>query len=237
MNSAAQGTRRILFEDALYFFGKILYLYITIPLFIGWIVIGYYFDLPADTVYAIAGPAYFFIPVFAIEGYRSIYLPVIGLGGTRKLLLQSFYKVGLISISIMILVLNILQYLLLTIQTQMNEHVLIFHPGTFLEPEYHFLGYLAIDIVFAYFLFGVTFLLYAIYYRLGFRKSMIALMILALIIMFIHYGGWISIWLSNLLNVNGIILLISVFFISLIALVFTYPLLKDAPLKPKTKRD
>lgn len=237
MENATRGTMRIITEDALYFFGKILFLYITLPLFIGWIAIGYFFDLPFDTVHSISGPAYFFIPTFAIEGYRSLYLPVIGLGGTRKLLLKSFYKIGLLSVSIMVVILNIVQYLLLTIQSQFNDHVVILHPGTFLEPNYHFLGYLAIDLVFAFFLFGVSFLLYAIYFRLGFRKSMIAVIAIVLAGMVINYSGWLSIDFTRLLNAGGITLLFLTFCISLLSLVLTYPLLKDAPLKPKTKRD
>lgn len=66
---------------------------------------------------------------------------------------------------------------------------------------------------------------------------MMSFMVLALIGMFINYSGWLTIDFTILLRVDGLLLLMMVLLISLIALAITYPLLKDAPLKPKTKKD
>ena len=240
MNSL-YGTVRLVSEDSLWFFGKLLFLYITIPLTIVWLLIGYIFGLGDETVVSIAGPAYSFAPIFAIAGFKSLYPIAIGLGSTRTQFLKVFYSVGLLSVVLSILFVNVLHGLLKAVFQQWDIDSNIFQPGLFLVNEYHFLTYLWIDLMFVLFLMGVSFLLYSIKFRLGTRKSLFALMLLSLVTMFLYYGGYLTNSMDWFMELDlaalkmKLISLIGLFGIG--ALLVTYPIMRNASLKPKARKE
>ena len=234
------GTIRMVSEDALYIFGKILFLFITIPLFLFWILLGSFVELGNDVVAAISGPAYFIIPIFAMSGFKSLLPTAVGMGSTRTELLKVFYGVGIVGVTITIFCLNILQQFLVRLYDQLNVQANILHPGTFFNMDYTFWSYFLIDLLFGIFLFCFTFLLFSLYYRLGLKKSIVTLMILTITGLLLIYSNTLKpnhfewIWNHSLsdLTVYFIILLIS-----FAALFTTFPILKHAPLKPKTKKE
>ena len=240
MNSL-YGTVRLVSEDSLWFFGKLLFLYITIPLTIVWLLIGYIFGFGDDVVVSIAGPAYFFAPIFAIAGFKSLYPIAIGLGSTRTQFLKVFYSVGLLGVVLSILFVNVLHRLLKAVFLQWDIDSPIFQPGLFLVNEYHFLTYLWIDLMFVLFLMGVSFLLYSIKFRLGTRKSLFALMLLSLVTMFLYYGGYLTNSMDWFMELDlaalkmKLISLIGLFGIG--ALLVTYPIMRNASLKPKARKE
>lgn len=240
MNSL-YGTVRLVSEDSLWFFGKLLFLYITIPLTIVWLLIGYIFGLGDETVVSIAGPTYFFAPIFAIAGFKSLYPIAIGLGSTRTQFLKVFYSVGLLGVVLSILFVNVLHRLLKAVFLQWDIDSSIFQPGLFLVNEYHFLTYLWIDLMFVLFLMGVSFLLYSIKFRLGTRKSLFALMLLSLVTMFLYYGGYLTNSMDWFMELDlaalkmKLISLIGLFGIG--ALLVTYPIMRNASLKPKARKE
>ena len=150
-----------------------MFLYITIPLTLFWLLIGYIFGLGNDVVASISGPAYFFIAFFGIGGFKSLYPVAIGMGSTRIQFLKVFYSVGILGVVLSILFLNVLQYILKTVYLQWDIGANILHPGVLLVDDYHFFTYLWIDLMFGLFLLGIPFLLYSINFRLGMRKSII----------------------------------------------------------------
>ena len=175
------GTFRIVYEETLFAFGKFLLLYITIPLLLLWLCIGYFFNLGEEVIAAISGPTYFFILLFAINGFKTIFPVAIGMGSTRTNLLKTFYAVGLASVLVVTFILNVFQWILLTLYERWDVAANILHPGTFLNREYTFLSYYLMDFMVGIFLFSFAFLFYTIYYRLGFKKSVIWLTVLMII--------------------------------------------------------
>lgn len=226
--SASKGTFRMIYEGALCFMGRIFMLYITLPLFIAWIILGYYVDLQgANVVSAVSGPFYFCIPYLAIAGFHTLFPVAIGMGSTRIQFLKSFYIIGTSGILICLFLINIGQYLLVK-----TSHTIL-HPGIFLIPEYHFLSYLWLDLIFGFFLYGAAFLCYAVWYRLGTVKTVLLFVGVTIAGMFLVYGGVLSTW-TALAEANGWILAVSLMLMSLVLLVSTYPLMKNASLYPKS---
>ncbi|MFS0820394.1 hypothetical protein [Bacillus sp. 1P02SD] len=236
------GTVRLVSEEALFFyFGKLLFLYITIPLTLIWLLIGYLFGIGNEVLAAISGPTYFLIAFFGIGGFKSLYPVAIGFGSTRKQFLKVFFGISILGVVLSILFLNILQLILKTVFLQWDITANILHPGVFLVNQYQFFTYLWIDLMFGLFLVGVPFLLYCINFRLGMRKSIIVLMLLAFIAMTLYYGGYLKnsmdwflgldldalrMTLINLLGLSGIG-----------ALLLTYPIMRNASLKPKSRKE
>ncbi|MGN7408672.1 hypothetical protein [Sporosarcina sp. SAFN-010] len=231
--SSMKGTVRLVYEGALFFLGKFLFLYLTIPLTVGWILIGLLFGVPDNTVVAISGPTYFFIPMFAVTGFRSLLPIAIAFGGTRIQLLKVFYVTGIAAVSISILFLNILQYILITVYNQWSSSVNILHPGVYVLGDYHFPSYLWIDLMVGLLLFGIAFLLYCILYRLGIKRTIIITTVLSLIGMFLYYGNILDInsfeWIWNH-DLNPLKLFTLAGLLGLGSLFITYPMMRHAPL-------
>lgn len=234
------GTFRMVYEGALFALGKFLFLYLTIPLLLLWLFIGYFFNLGEDVIAAISGPTYFFIPFFAINGFSAIFPVAIGMGSTRINLLKTFYVVGLASVLIVTFILNVFQWILLTIYERWNVAAHILHPATFFNQEYSFLSYYLIDFMLGIFTFSFAFLFYTINYRLGFRKSVIWLMVLVIIGTLLNYSGLINFsiweWLVTQ-DFHDMVIFSFVITISLIALFITYPIMRNAQLTAKSKKD
>ncbi len=240
MNSL-YGTVRLVSEDSLWFFGRLLFLYITVPLTLIWLLIGYLFEIGNDVVVVISGPTYFFIAFFGIAGFKSLFPIVIGLGSTRTQFLKVFYGVSILGVGLSILLLNLLQRILKAVFLQWDIHSTIMHPGLFLVNEYHFFTYLWIDLMLGLFLIGIPFFLYSINYRLGISKSLIILMLLSFVTMLLYYGGYLqnSIeWMMGLdLEAIKMNLITVLGLCGIGAFLLTYPIMRNASLKPKSRKE
>jgi hypothetical protein len=236
-----RGTFRLVYENALFTFGKLLFLFITIPILLLWLFIGYFFNLGEDVVAAISGPAYFFIPMFAISGFKALYPVAIGMGSTRNNLLKTFYMVGLASVLVVTFILNAFQWILLTLYERWDVAAKILHPSTFFNQEYTFVSYYLIDFMLGVFTFSFAFLFFTINYRLGFQKSVIWLVMLASIGTLIYYSSELvdfSLWEWLVTqNFHDMMIFSFVIIISLIALFITYPIMRNAPLTAKSQKD
>lgn len=236
MNS---GTFRIVYEDARFAFAQLLILYITIPILLLWLTIGYFFNLGEEVIAAISGPTYFFIMLFAVNSFKTIFPVAIGMGSTRVNLLKTFYVVGLASVLVVTFILNILQWILVTFYGRWNVAAHILHPGTFLHREYTFLSYYVMDFMVGIFLFSFAFLLYSIYYRLGFKRSVIWLTALVIVSTLLQYSGLINFslwkWIAAQ-DLSDMVIFTFVIVISLIALFITYPIMRNAPLTARSKK-
>ncbi|WP_156882545.1 hypothetical protein [Halalkalibacillus halophilus] len=235
----SRGMNRMILEDATFTLGKILFLYVTIPLMVMWILIGYFLgNMSEDVVIAISGPAYFFFPMFAIAGYKTMIPVAVGLGGTRKDFLKSFYVISLFAVTVVVVILNVLQLILKESYRLMDLPNTILHPAVFFNMEYNFFSYVLVDLMFGIFLFCISFLFFAIYFRLGFRVSIIILMGLFILGTTLYYIGLIGLdsfeWLINH-NLNDYVVFAIVILVSLLALMITYPILKNSRLRAKTK--
>lgn len=236
------GTVRVVSEDSLYFYlGKLLFFYITIPLTLMWILIAYIFGIGNDVIVQISAPAYFLIAFFGISVFKSLYLVAIGLGSTRTQFLKVFCGVGIVGVVLSMLFVNILYFILKTVFLQRDIAINIQHPGLILVDEYHFFTYFWIDPMFGLFLLGVPSLLYSINFRLGFRKSIIVLMFLSFVGMFLYFCGYLNNSIEWLLGLNFEALRITLIHLlglcGIGALFLTYPIMRNASLKPTSGKE
>ncbi|WP_020619096.1 hypothetical protein [Paenibacillus daejeonensis] len=237
--NAAQGTARLIYEDARWFLVKLLFLYITLPLTAAWVIIGIFFEQAGSESFLI-GPAYFFfIPYYGAAGFKSLLPIAVGLGSTRTQLLKMFYLVGTSLVLVYMLFLNLCQWLLAYLHQEGISSASILHPGQFYSSEHQFLPYLWIDLMIGMLLFGSMFFLYCITYRLGMKRTLIGISILGMVTMLLVYSGALGVpteWLS-LMNMNAMTGFTLAGAVGLMALLATYPIMRNASLLPKTSID
>jgi hypothetical protein len=233
--SILYGNARLVYDVVRFYLGTVLFLYITLPLMVLWVIIGLILDPPASLVTGISIHVYINIIIFAISGFKSIFPIAVGMGSTRVQFLKSYYLTGLGTVFATILLLNVCQYVLMAVYDRWMGWSNILHPAVFFLNEYHFLLYFVIDLMVGLFLFGFTFLIYCIWHRLGTVYSLMILMALAFPILFLYYGGvmdqWFT-WLRSLyLSADAVFTLFGT--VGLAALLGTYPFMRNAPLQPK----
>jgi len=151
--------------------------------------------------------------------------------------IKVYYFVGLAVISLAILCLNVCQYMLVTVYKQYMVEAQILHPARIFLKEYQFFPYLWVDLMVVLALFGFTFLINTILYRMGITRSLIMFMSVTIIGLFLYYGevflGIFS-WFSFEMSAMEVVTLIGT--VSLLALFATYPMIRHAPLHPRPKR-
>ena len=76
---------------------------------------------------------------------KRIFPVAIGMGSTRINLLKTFYVVGLAGVLFITFILNVFQWILLTLYERWDVAAKILHPATFLHQEYTFLSYYLMD--------------------------------------------------------------------------------------------
>jgi len=229
----------MIYHEARWTMVQVLFLYIVLHLMVLWVLIGLLFNLSPDAATAIPVPVYINVAIIAVIGFKPLYLSAVSLGSTRVQYLKAFYLVGLGSVFTAMLLLNICQYLLKTVYQQLFGWSKILHPGLLVRPDYHFITYLWVDLMVGLFLFGLTFLIYSLWHRLGTSKILLITMIILSGTALLYYGGTLSSWYTWLLglqiNPSGYFILLGA--AGLLALLLTYPLMRNAPLQPKPRKD
>ena len=237
--NAAQGTNRLIYEDAVWFLGKLLLLYITLPLTAAWILIGASFELE-NTYSSIASPAYFFfIPFYAVMGFKSLLPIAISLGSTRTQLLKSFYIVGTLSVIVCMLCLNVLQWMISILYQQGISSIAVMHVGLLHSDEFQFIPFLWMDLMFSFALFGLTFFIYCVTYRAGMTRTLIGIVLISIVCMFVYYSGGfdkVMEWLGTL-NMSVMTAFTIAGALSLAAMFSTYPMMRNASLEPRQRRE
>lgn len=236
--NAQNAVFRLMFEDVSWYFAKLMLLFITVPLTIVWIIAGLIFNLDRETIAAISGPAYFFLAYFGFVGFKSLFPISIGMGSTREQFLKAYYGMGLGGVIFSVLCLNICQYALYTIYQWNSVEAGILHAARLFLEEYHFFGYLWIDLMVGMTCFGLSFFGNAIVYRVGFMRSVIVLMIVTVAGIFLYYGGAISALfdLTSNVKMSAMAIVSCIGAVSLVALFATYPMLRHAPLYPMPRK-
>lgn len=232
-----KATIRLILEDAVYFFGRLGFLYITLPLFLFWSIGGAVFKFDG-AVGAISAVLYVFVPIFAVEGFKNLFRVAMSMGSTRTVFLKAYYLVGTGAIILSMVLLNILQLLLVTLFEKKLIMADILHYGRFLVAEYDFITYLLIDILISTVLFGLAFLLYCIYYRIGMKKLVLGGTGLTLAVMLLYYSGALNGILRSMTpgRFDPMLSAAVLGTIGLVCMFSTYPLMRNAPLTEKTIR-
>ena len=229
MNSL-NATSRFIYEEIRFTLGTMALLYITLPLVLIWCTLGVLFDL--DTVATvIAGPVYGMIIAYGIFGYNNSFAIAVGLGSTRKQYLKLYMLLGTLSILLLMLILNLLEYVMYALFKDGISSVILIDTGSLFFDDYHFFTYMMADYSFGLLLFGLTSLFTSIFYRLGFFKTTIILFAVFLVVsLFLQLGaldGFIE-WLSGL---SKSVWLFMLALAGMAALVSTYPIMLHVPLK------
>jgi hypothetical protein len=236
--SSFYGNYRLIIRDVNWYFGRVLFLYITFPLMLAWIIIGMVFNLSPDVIPGISIHVYVNIAILALVGFKTIFPIAIGMGSTRQQFLKTFYATGLGTVLFVILLLNISQLFLATVYNRMLGWSNLMHPAVLFRSSYQFLPYFWIDLMLALFLFGFSFLVFCLWYRLGLVAMFSILMSLAIAGLFLYYSGILGPGVERLWQAGRDSLL---FFAvpglaGLAILLGTYPLMRDAPLEPKPRK-
>lgn len=236
--NAAQGTARLIYEDARWFLVKLLFLYITLPLTAAWVIIGIFFEL-GDSESFLIGPAYFFfIPYYGAAGFKSLLPIAVGLGSTRTQLLKMFYIVGTSVVFVYMIFLNLCQWLLAYLYQEGISSAPILHPGQLYSSEHQFLPYLWIDLMIGLVLFGLMFFIYCITYRVGMMRALIGASLLGIVAMFLYYSGALEAPFQSLSQSNmGVLVTFTLIgAIGLVLLLVTYPMMRNASLQPTASK-
>ena len=230
------GNFRLIYDVVRVYLGKVLFLYITIPLMVLYVIIGLVFNpSPTTFITGIPIPAYIHIILFAISGFRPLFPISVGMGSTRIQFIKHYYLMGLGTTIATILFLNVCQYILMSTFDWLMGWSNIMHPAVFFLNEYQFLSFFGVDLMVGLFLFGVSFLIYCIWHRIGTVNIVLVMMALVIPIFFLYFGGMIGSWFTWMESFNFSAATIFVIFgaIGLGALFSTYPLMRHAPLHPK----
>lgn len=236
--TAIKGNLYMLYHDGCWVLGQVLFLYVILPLMALWVIIGLLFNLTPDVATAIPVPVYINIAIFAVIGFKPLYLTAVGLGSTRGQYVKSFYLFSMAAVFTVMLVLNICQYLLKTAYQQIFGWSNILHPGLLVRPDYSFFTYFWVDYMVGLFLFGLTFLIYSMWYRLGTTKMLLVTMIFFSGAAMLYYGKILNTWFNWLMALE--LTPLNYFYLlgiaGLLALSITYPLMRNAPMQPNPSR-
>ncbi len=232
--SILYGNARLIYDAARTYFGKILFLYIILPLMAVWLLIGLLFNLSSEVGTAIPVPVYAHIALLPFIGFKPLFHVAVGMGSTRVQFLKAFYGMGIAAITVTILLLNVCQYVLLVLYNHLIGWSNIVHPAMFFMHEFQFIPYFWVDLMLGQFLLGFSFLIYCLWYRLGSTRSIMLLMVVIISGLFLYHGGVLESWFTWIwLNVKPMTAFILLGIIGLVALFCTYPLMRNAPLQPK----
>ena len=233
MNSM-NGNLHMLYHAAVFTVGKVLFIFITLPLMAAWLMIGFVFDLSPDVVTGISIPVYINLIIIVITGFKSLFPAAVGLGSTRVQFLKSYYIAGFGVVLFTMFMLNVFQFVLMVLFEQFFGWSSILHPAVLFVEGYHFIPYLWIDLMVGMFLYWFSFLFYCIWYRIGTTRSLILLTVLIIGGLFLYYGGILGSWWLwfSAQNMQALATFSLLGFVSLLAMLATYPLMLDAPLQP-----
>ncbi len=228
-------TFRYICEDIRYMYGTMAILYITFPITLIWCLLGILYNL--DTIStAIFGPAYGLIISYGIFGF-FVSLPIaVGLGSTRKHFLRHYFLLGIISILLLMIVLNLLEFGMTLLFEEGITTISLIDTGRLFFKEYNFFTYTLADASFGLFIFGLTSLITSIFYRLGFLKTAILFVAALFIISLFAQLGTFDGFMEWLVGLSKSVLLFLPAIVGISALISTYPIMIHTPFKQNSVR-
>jgi hypothetical protein len=232
--SAVKGTYQLLFKELRWYFT--IFSTITLALASIYLLISVIFNVPDHTKATLFGPIYGGICAFAIAGLIIPFQVAIGLGSTRKQFMKSYYAMSVLMVVASITFLNALYlFMHFLLEAGINKFQ-FFHPGFWDSSNYHFFTYYWFDLMIGLFILGMASFISVMIRRLGIINFLILLVLMGIgLTMVTITGNWYSIfkWImetkvmytSTCLGLFGIMLLL-----------FTYPMMMNAPLTMKSRR-
>lgn len=235
--NAVYGTNRMFYEDVRWFFGKLVILFITVPIALMWLLLGLFFDFEnTEVLVTIWGPIYFFICQFAAIGFRSVLPIAVGMGSTRKQCLRSFYIIGIAGVAVSLFLVNVLEYMLFIFSDNGFISINMAHFASFFLDDYQFLSFFLIDLAIGCFLFGIPLLISCIHYQLGFVPMIISLLILSVLITFLYYAGILDLLFGWIVGLEPAAIFGLISGVGLLSICISYPIMLNAPLEKPARR-
>lgn len=232
MNSV-KGTYQLIYDDLRWYF--MLFSTITLGLSIIYLLISIMFNIPSGTEAALFGPTFGGICTFAIAGLVVPLQVAIGLGSTRIQFLKSYNVMASLMVVGSITLLNVL-YLIMNflIDKGINKFHL-YHAGEWYSANYHFFSYYWIDLMIGFFILGTSSLTVVLIRRLGVLNFLILLVAISIILTLTSISGY-NLTVFNWILKNNVLMTFTILgFVGMVLQSLTFPMMKNAPLKMKSR--
>ncbi|OMF62960.1 hypothetical protein MKY66_29420 [Paenibacillus sp. FSL R5-0766] len=231
--NAVKGTNRLIRDDMRLYLG--IFSSIALMLAVVYLAIGFIFDVSYAT--QLFGPMYGGICTFAIGGMITLFPVAIGMGSTRIQFMKSFYMNSVWMVAGTMIILHVAYFLLHLLQEKGIVDVTLYQPGMLYSSKYHFLSYLWIDLMCGFLVLGISVFPTVCWMRLGMRNFFIMFFGVGLVITLIITLGDLGEFMLWIARINRMTLFTVLGFIGGALLLSTYPMMKNAPLTMKSKKD
>ncbi|MFS0872601.1 hypothetical protein [Paenibacillus xylanilyticus] len=232
MNSV-KGTNRLILDDMGWYLK--IFSYITLMLTVVYLAIGFIFDVAYST--QLLGPMYGGICAFAVAGIITLYPVAISLGSTRIQFLKSFYVISAWMVVGAMAILNVIYLIMYLLQEYGSLGVTFYQLGMLYSKEYHFISYLWIDLMTGFLVLGLSIFLTVCWIRLGMRNFLILFFGLTVVLTLAVVLSDLSVWVQWFTSVNWLALFTVTGVIGWALILCTYPMMKNAPLTMKGRKD
>ncbi|SHN69666.1 hypothetical protein SAMN04487896_2642 [Paenibacillus sp. ov031] len=232
MNSV-KGTNRLILDDMRWYL--MIFSFITLMLTVVYLAIGFIFDIAYTT--QLCGPMYGGICAFAIAGIVTLFPVAIGIGSTRIQFMKSFYIISVWMVIGTITILNIIYFITHLLLEYGTLRVTFYQPGMLYSSEYHFFSYLWIDLMIGFLVLGLSIFSTVCWIRLGMRNFFSLFFGFSLIVTLVFTLSDLSEFMLWIAGVNRMTLFTALGVIGGALLLSTYPMMKNAPLTMKGRKD
>lgn len=231
--NAAKGTNRLILDDMRLYL--IIFSSIALMLTIVYLAIGFIFDVTYTT--QLFGPMYGGICTFAIAGILTLFPVAIGMGSTRTQFMKSFYIISVWMVVGTITILNVIYFIMHLLHEYGTLSVTFYQPGMLHSNQYQFFPYLWIDLMTGFLVLGLSIFITVCWIRLGMRNFFVMLFGVGLIITLIFTLSNLSEFMLWIAGVNRMGVFTALGVIGGALLLSTYPMMKNAPLTMKGRKD
>ncbi|MDN4601438.1 hypothetical protein P5G61_09400 [Paenibacillus sp. F6_3S_P_1C] len=231
--NAAKGTNRLILDDMRLYL--IIFSSIALMLTVVYLAIGFIFDVTYTT--QLFGPMYGGICTFAIAGILTLFPVAIGMGSTRTQFMKSFYTISVWMVVGTITILNVIYFIMHLLHEYGTLSVTFYQPGMLYSSQYQFFSYLWIDLMTGFLVLGLSIFITVCWIRLGMRNFFSLFFGVGLIITLVFTLADLSEFMLWIAGVNRMALFTALGVIGGALLLSTYPMMKNAPLIMKGRKD
>lgn len=231
--NAVKGTNRLILDDMRWYL--MLFSLITLMLTAVYLAVGFIFDVAFTT--QLFGPMYGGICAFAVAGLITLYPVAIGLGSTRIQFLKSFYLISAWMVVGTITILNVIYLIMHLLHEAGWLGVTFYQLGRLHSSHYQFLSYLWIDLMIGFLVLGLSIFLTVCWIRLGMRNFLILFFGLGLILTLAFVLSDLSALVQWFTSINILVFATVLGALSWGLILCTYPMMKNAPLTMRGRKD
>jgi len=177
------------------------------------------------------------ICAFAVAGIVTLYPVAIGLGSTRIQFLKSFYLISAWMVVGTITILNVIYLIMHLLHEAGWLGVTFYQLGKLYSSDYHFLSYLWIDLMMGFLVLGLSIFSTVCWIRLGMRNFLILFFGLSLVLTLALVLSDLSVLVKWFTSINMLTFSTIVGALGWVFILCTYPMMRNAPLAMKGRKD